>query len=251
MLIPSRVKKTISLICLITVGLLTASCSNGTIENTGPSAAVESTLETAMGAVQQSPEEKDEAFEPYLLASLPDRRISLFAEENGVTLQTGDLKRQYEWNYMTPRGIVPRLHVRDYDGDGADELAVILYMGSGTGVSVEELHLIKLDDLRDYALQENEYRPQIEQAIADLKTSSAIPQRYADETLLFGNWVAYDANESGLRTTIGIGIAGKESPMSVYIGELIADVNYKDGAFTLSGFRFEKAKQEAETVQPS
>jgi hypothetical protein len=32
----------------------------------------------------------------------------------------------------------------DFDADGKDELSIILYRGSGTGISIEELHVVEI-----------------------------------------------------------------------------------------------------------
>lgn len=38
--------------------------------------------------------------------------------------------------WLTPRRILPTLHLGDFDGDGTEELLALTYTGSGTGVSV-------------------------------------------------------------------------------------------------------------------
>jgi len=244
-------KKAFALIGLTALALLLSSCSG---ENTKESAPEETAQGSATAlAVQagQPASGEDEPFRSYLLASIPERRIYLFAEENGVTLHAGDLSRQYDWIYMTPRGIEPALHVADFDGDGTDELAVILYIGSGTGVSVEELHVVELDDLGDYPLAVDDHRSRVDQAIDELKANSAIPARYADHKIAFGSRISYEKTENGLRISIGAGTVTEDDPMADYIGELIADVNYKDGKYALTGFRFEEDEQAAQTETSS
>lgn len=88
--------------------------------------------------------EEHEAQHFPLISSIPDRDIYLYGFSNGVILYVDDSGYYYNWYYLTPRFILPRMHLGDFDGDGTEELAVILYVGSGTGVSVEELHIIKI-----------------------------------------------------------------------------------------------------------
>jgi len=237
--------------------LAASSCSGpAKPEERAPEAAAtaESEKEKASNAeLDASP--TNEAFNRYLLASVPDRRIYLFAEENGVSLYAGDNVREFEWGYMTPRGIEPVLDVRDFDGDGTDELAVILYIGSGTGVSVDELRIVELGELRDFVFSDEDYLPQIEQAIAKLKADSALPSRYADEKISFGQQVDYEVGESGIKARFMIGTIEKTFPVTEYFGDVIADVTFSDGKFVLTHFRFEEheppADAELTSAEPS
>lgn len=58
-----------------------------------------------------------------------------------VALRYGEHVQTFEQTSLTPRFILPQVGWRDWDGDGKNELAVVYYAGSGTGVSVEELHI--------------------------------------------------------------------------------------------------------------
>lgn len=79
------------------------------------------------------------------LAALHDEDIILYYCEFGAVLSVKGEQIFYPWrDFLTPRGILPRLSLLDTNGDGLDELAVILYTGSGTGIAVEELHLVGL-----------------------------------------------------------------------------------------------------------
>jgi hypothetical protein len=80
-----------------------------------------------------------------LLSSVPDKGIYLHSKEpEGVVLTVGASRQEYDWMYMTPRGIEPILLVYDYDSDGKEELSIDLYIGSGTGYAVEELHIVEM-----------------------------------------------------------------------------------------------------------
>lgn len=50
---------------------------------------------------------------------------------------------EFEQDWLTPRQVLPEWEWLDADGDGEDELAVSYYVGSGTGISVEELVVYK------------------------------------------------------------------------------------------------------------
>jgi hypothetical protein len=84
-----------------------------------------------------------------LIAVVPKRDIYLYGiKPFGVVLYVDGEGHYYEWNYLTPRRILPEMNVGDYDNDGDDELSIVLYVGSGTGFSVEELHIIELSEKR-------------------------------------------------------------------------------------------------------
>jgi len=90
----------------------------------------------------------DDASNPMpVYAALPDDDIHLaFAAPFGAVLSIGGEERFYPWSNgrLTPRSVLPVLSLYDYNGDGVDELAIILYGGSGTSFSVSELHIIDL-----------------------------------------------------------------------------------------------------------
>lgn len=75
---------------------------------------------------------------------------------NGVALFVGDYGFYYDWTYTTARIDLPKLSVNDYDNDGKDELATILYLGGGTGVHLEELHILEISKINDFK-QSNHY----------------------------------------------------------------------------------------------
>jgi hypothetical protein len=80
-------------------------------------------------------EAKPDGEEPLApIAEIPERNIALYGASDGVLLGIGKHEQALRWAYMTPRGIPPALHLADFDADGAEELAVTLYIGSGTGV---------------------------------------------------------------------------------------------------------------------
>ncbi len=173
----------------------------------------------------------------------------------------GKNSHAYNWIYMTPRGIEPRMAVADYDGDGTEELAVILYMGSGTGVSVEELHIVGMQDFSDHVFKD--YVPQLMKAVqmksemkaGELaykittggKTYSAKVNGYkADEfgkprnTPLFGNIVGFSAEGGKLKAEFGLGVGFENFVEPQYYGAVNADVEYRAGQFVLTNFGYKE-----------
>ncbi|MFF2888639.1 hypothetical protein [Paenibacillus sp. NPDC057967] len=58
-----------------------------------------------------------------MLAELPQHDVALTVAENRVILRVGERKQAYDWLYMTPGGIKPILSLRDWYGDGTDEIS--------------------------------------------------------------------------------------------------------------------------------
>ena len=55
----------------------------------------------------------------------------------------GERAAEFDWNFSTPRMFLPEMDCFDLDGDGEDELVILCCSGSGTGVSVWDLHVVE------------------------------------------------------------------------------------------------------------
>lgn len=83
------------------------------------------------------------------IASVPGIRTRLYpmaerdGEYKGITLEwNGKLKSYPDWVNPSNVESPPRLEDRDIDGDGRREAVVALNAGSGTGVYLEEIHVV-------------------------------------------------------------------------------------------------------------
>jgi len=205
------------------------------------------------------------------VASLPAHGIYLYpGEPEGAVLRVGETEQALNWIVSTPRAIMPVLQMHDYDRDGEDELAVVLHVGSGTGLAIEELHMVELagaDEsngrpFADHLFLEEDYlaqlRDALEFALADKDgelygqvtvggQSHEIGLRQfrqdfgADsirEELGFGAIVYFkaEAGELALSAAIGLRIDGVAEPQ--YFGTVEASVSYASGRFELGDFRF-------------
>ena len=82
-----------------------------------------------------------------------DPSFTLLAESGGAELYMSDYTHAllcykgeqslFDWVPTTPRNIKPELRVFDIDGDGADEIAVINNVESGTQTDEWELHVVE------------------------------------------------------------------------------------------------------------
>jgi hypothetical protein len=214
--------------------------------------------------------EELEAADIPLLAAIPEKDTYLYAAKtiDGVILRVKDTACYYNWLYMTPRGIFPRMEMRDYDGDGAEELSIILYIGSGTGVSVEELHMIELTDgpaaaggQEDHCFDTEDFVQKIRDevqfktflkagelmgaATIGKKTHTVSLKEYQTEdfgkvndALALGDIVGFPSDNGQLKIELGAGITGQYAFSPSYIGMIFADVHYNSGVFSLKNLRF-------------
>ena len=106
-----------------------------------------------------------------LLAEVPEAGAAFYglpyakdAHESVLLRWGGDRLAEFDWNFATPRMFPPEMACFDADGDGEDELIAACYYGSGTGVSIYELHVVEKNPdgtLTDYTLPEGLWQEQI------------------------------------------------------------------------------------------
>lgn len=189
-----------------------------------------------------------------------NKNIALYGIDNdmsqGVLLQWENTLQWFDWIYSTPRTISPQLYFSDFDGDGELEIAAILYVGSGTGVSVEELHIIEYEEgnLIDYCLPHSLYRQDLTNALqfskgqdfytvsvgnlslivpADQETlDNCVGEIYVQDLVDFSYFEDYFI----MRGIFGIMVSVKNPGIPYYPGTLFTDISYKDGAFKLYNF---------------
>ncbi|TYP74044.1 hypothetical protein [Paenibacillus methanolicus] len=266
-----KVKTSVLLIGLAAATMLTAGCaSQDKPENGGNLAADES------GAAGKTETKGGEAELEIPPVSIPKHGITLSpVQPQGALLQIGEKRQQFDWTYTTPRMILPRLQASDYDLDGADELSVALNVDSGTGLSVDELHIVESegDEAKaaesadsatpfvDHVFEKDDYLAQLGNALT-FKTSEVDGELFGHltlngettkvslksfqtgyngevtEKLGFGAIVGFEASANKLIATFGVGIVIENVAEPQYFGEIQADVGYKDGEFQLSSFRF-------------
>lgn len=83
----------------------------------------------------------------YLIAQLPESDTWLYglnnAKSSGLILRVAEQWKHLDVNYLTPQALMPTLAYGDFDGDLDLELALLVYLGGGTGSSAWDLHIIE------------------------------------------------------------------------------------------------------------
>lgn len=171
----------------------------------------------------------------------PDAKI--FIEHDGVV-------DTFEQEWLTPRNIEPRFKYGDFDSNGTDELAAIYYVGSGTGVSVEELVFYKLSDghFKSYVFDPVSY---LENVIKTEIDNEANTVTFTHE--MNGESVSYDTSEAypngidqiGWGANIGYKFDGSDVILTAYpsvnlsyecMPKITARVSYWDACGVEFGF---------------
>ena len=76
--------------------------------------------------------ETPEKLRTILLAELAEEDISLYGyhedgKQTGVALRIGDKYQYFDWTYMNESGKLPEVSCNDLDGDGTEEVVILLY----------------------------------------------------------------------------------------------------------------------------
>lgn len=198
---------------------------------------------------------------PALLAELPEANAALYALEGGETvlIRWDNCIAEFDWLYITPRRIAPCLRCFDIDGDQEDELVILCYTGSGTSVSIWDMHIIEKNSsgiLTDYALPQTLWQDQLPSLLsvalyADrpfivlghelVALNSEAPHLDLDAPPTAGLTAYFEfleANRLCLCGTVNL-----SSGYPCYIADWSAELHYQDSVFTLQDFHLYSYEQ--------
>ena len=200
------------------------------------------------------------------LAELPEQDAAIYgvAKEQGTAmlLRWGDSLAEFDWNYGGPQIAGPQLRYWDVDDDGQDEVVLVNHIGSGTGVSVEELHIVEKQEdgtLTDYVFPEKLWGEQLAFLLGTAAVSGRTFAVLGEELVDITRHLPEGLEPEALRG-LGTGsIARFEADCSdgtdirfsgsacldadgfyyCYVADLSTDVSYADGVYTLSNFHLD------------
>lgn len=199
-----------------------------------------------------------------ILAEIPERHITLSSHDpEGALLRIDSDEQVMDWLLSTPEGTKPVMQVSDFDGDGHEELGVVAHIGSGTGIAIDELHVVSLDgEFQDVRFKPEDYIAQLKAASSfrqkttegkltgevaihgEALTEIAFNQQQATECgklrneLYFGNIVRFRFEGDKLKAEFGVGVLGENLVLPDYIGVLESDITYRSGTFELTRLTF-------------
>lgn len=208
----------------------------------------------------------DERFFP-LFAMIKSEGIYLYGvNPYGMVLNQNGKGTYFEWPGLTPRAILPEIDYCDYDGDGEKELAVALYVASGSDWSLMDLHILEIDETgdtgrrtkpeyTDYALLSNEIdewftEPIIAEQAADKKsvTVNFCGRSYVvatDEDELesgpftgvgYGGIIHFILDEGEIKVNIVVSLKHENWAVGLHFGEIEAKVKFDGEKFFLSDY---------------
>ncbi|MNO25251.1 hypothetical protein D3C76_150840 [compost metagenome] len=96
--------------------------------------------------------------DPLAVAAGSSGKVKLYAARKDSSTYTGFILevngRKHSFNWEAPRLVSypPELHYADVDDDGKPEAIVILSLGTGTGISLEEVHVVKPEQWKELAV---------------------------------------------------------------------------------------------------
>ena len=181
-------------------------------------------------------------------------------EKDRILLCWGDIEAEFPWSYRTPRAILPQCWQIDVDGDGIEDAVVVCYCGSGTEVSVEQLHIVKKSSdgtLVDACFPDELWKEQLSSQLSISVTGSQAFAILGRELVDFSDSIL----ELDLSTITGIDTGNtanfeiqSDSKLSFYgnarlmaagyavgwpVADITAAISYKNGIFTLSDFHLD------------
>ncbi|MFD1773216.1 copper amine oxidase N-terminal domain-containing protein [Paenibacillus rhizophilus] len=193
------------------------------------------------------------------IASVPGTRSRLFAmSENkgeyvGVTMEwNGMLKSFPLWRNPSNVGSPPRLLAQDISGDGRREAIILLNAGSGTGVYLEDPHVVDSRTFKEIRIQDpleavrqrlvSSVDRQGKDTVIRVTADGTVRERHLDKQesdgespsrLTFGSIIKYEVR-GGRLVTVLAGAAGIEN----FLGEAVVTYALKNGAYTAESVSF-------------
>lgn len=203
------------------------------------------------------------------LAEAPEADAAFYAApyqanaESPALIRWGDSLAEFDWDFLTPRTILPRMDCFDVDGDWEDELIVICYIGSGTGVSVEELHILERSSdgaLTAYTFPESLWQEELPELFDAAELGGRTFAVLGHELVEFDHeyegpdldlksassgMIAEFSQEDwgGLRFRGAFCLSPPDSAAPCCVAETSAEVLYRDGVFTLQDFHLYSFEQ--------
>lgn len=188
---------------------------------------------------------KNEEADANLIAAAGDYKLYL-ADNGSYNMH---YKSKISDLYWSPsRNYTPRMSVCDADGDGEEELMLILYKQLKTAQYVERMSIIEADenaDLTEYVCEidsqsiAKKLDAKLENDTTVVLTASgeeyylALSVGESFDSLFVDEAVTYSATDEGIVATVRVGLYYKGNTRPVKYGNVLTSVNYKNGAFSL------------------
>lgn len=187
-----------------------------------------------------------------LLASVEEKQATLYASQlysgmySDMTLYVANNQKRFPWQTIDSLSFFPEMICHDVDGDGQEELVIILCKGKGTGVLREEIHVLRTNDLSEItfphpvsALKDRVDTQVTEsniQITIDQKPSIMIAKEKTEnsfEALAFGSILDFSIKNG----TILAKVSAQYSPAG-FLGEFTVAYTFKNNRFEANKITF-------------
>ncbi|NYB73734.1 M56 family metallopeptidase [Sedimentibacter hydroxybenzoicus DSM 7310] len=71
-----------------------------------------------------------------------------------VTVKSGEIEKTFSWKNVTNPTYAPVKYIADVDNDTKDEIIILLTTGYGTGVQVQDIHILNSEDLSEINIED-------------------------------------------------------------------------------------------------
>lgn len=175
------------------------------------------------------------------LIELPEKDVALYAVRvypaggSVAWLRWGDALAEFDWTFGGPHMVMPDLQCFDVDNDGQEEVVAVTCGGTGTGVSIDVLHIVEENEegiLTDYIFPEELWGERMRSLLpAEVKgLGTGAIAGFDLETCRDG---------CGDIRFCGSACLDADGYNDCYVADLTASVTYEDGIFTLSDFHLD------------
>ncbi|MDO7906479.1 hypothetical protein Q5741_08615 [Paenibacillus sp. JX-17] len=201
----------------------------------------------------------------HVIAEAPeDQNVKLYysgEEQNGqyskVVLAANGKHAAFDWNVPSDPALAPQLYYSDLNGDGQPEAAVIVTLGSGTGINKQELHLINPNTMKEYPVEQpaDALRKSQLSSTVNISDSSVLitvsfhgsqqkqqkplsdfyddPAQFAHE-VDFSSYTVFSIDEQGQIQAV---LSGSITP-SEFVGDLVLTYKYSQDGFTMDHMEY-------------
>lgn len=190
-----------------------------------------------------------------ILAEIPEKNIRLYyqSEEAGMyknlVLKIEDREKIFYWESVSSETYAPRLMLADLNEDKQKDLIIILTKATGTGVNIQEVHVIDVDKLQEVAVEspmdiiKKNVKTKLSMEEIEItinKDTIKLGSEYIDAApenlfsdVAFGNIVNFEIEDNKLTAIV----PGQISPSS-FIGEVKILYAFQDNMYVMNNIMF-------------
>lgn len=104
---------------------------------------------------------------------------------NKLTVSTDSTKKTFEWTNEANPSFYPEIQLADINHDGKNEIVIILTSGTGTGVMLQNIHVLNEKDLSELSIEDpvDAVQQNVQSSITKEDGKVIVTAKYKDQTL--------------------------------------------------------------------